>query len=132
MINKNPIYENFIAFQSFINFYYFLYPESLKFKISIGRFLAKDFGVKLEAKKEFKSGIEIGAWIAKTSKIDIVNNKSYMDKGILISIPFDYFLNKSKKNKASLNISEWVRDLAQKSNIGKDLYEIINDERCSP
>ncbi|MBN2479746.1 MAG: YjbH domain-containing protein, partial [Parachlamydiales bacterium] len=61
--NTNPTYENFIGFQYFLDLYYDYKPYMLRFKTSVGQFLAKDFGVKFEIFKFFKSGVKISSWI---------------------------------------------------------------------
>ncbi|MBN2479875.1 MAG: YjbH domain-containing protein, partial [Parachlamydiales bacterium] len=63
---------------------------------------------------------------------DIVNRKKYFDKGVSFSIPFDFFMNKSFKSKISFKLSEWLRDVGQKAETGKELFEIVDEERYFP
>jgi hypothetical protein len=104
----------------------------LTFKTSLGQFLAKDKGLKLEIVRYFKSGFEVSTWITFTNKFDKVNNKRYFDKGFAVSVPLDIFLNKSSKKRIVFKISEWLRDVGAKARNGKDLYPIIHDERYFP
>ncbi len=124
-------FEKFIGLQYFLNLYFDIKPLDLIFKTSIGQFLAKDKGIKLEVLKYFKSGFEISSWITFTNKIDIVNSKRYFDKGFSISIPLDLFMNKSSRKRFNFKMSEWLRDVGAKSKTGKELYSIIHDERNS-
>jgi hypothetical protein len=125
-------YEKFIGLQYFFNLYYQINPLNLTFKTSLGQFLAKDKGLKLEIVRYFKSGFEVSTWITFTNKFDKVNNKRYFDKGFAVSVPLDIFLNKSSKKRIVFKISEWLRDVGAKARNGKDLYPIIHDERYFP
>jgi len=125
-------YEKFIGVQYFFNLFYEIYPLDLTFKTSLGQFLAKDKGIKLELCKYFKSGFETTFWITFTNKNDCVNNKRYFDKGFALSIPLDIFMNKTSRKRIFFNMSEWQRDVGAKAKTGKELYSIIHDERYFP
>lgn len=127
--NNREEFEKFIGFQYFMNLYFDIKPLDLTFKTSIGQFLAKDKGIKLELLKHFKSGFELSTWITFTDKIDIVNNKRYFDKGFSIRVPIDLFMNKSSRKRFNFKMSEWLRDVGAKSQTGKELFSIIHDER---
>ncbi|HEU64881.1 MAG TPA: hypothetical protein ENH96_05815 [Chlamydiae bacterium] len=127
--NNKEEFEKYIGFQYFLNLYFDVKPLDLTLKTSIGQFLAKDKGIKLELLKYFKSGFEISTWITFTDKVDIVNSKRYFDKGFSIRLPLDLFMNKSSRKRFNFKMSEWLRDVGAKSQTGKELYMIIHDER---
>jgi hypothetical protein len=98
-----------------------------------GRFLAKDNGVRLEFKRRFPSGMEIGAWYAKTSAKDITNpgtpSSPYNDKGVFLSVPLNIMLPFDSQNTASVALSPWTRDVGQMVASPGDLYDMIEQPR---
>ena len=98
-----------------------------------GRFLAKDEGVRLEFKRRFRSGVEVGAWFTKTNGKDITSpgtpSDPYNDKGIFLSIPLNIMLPSDTQALAGFAISPWTRDVGQMVASPGDLYELFEDPR---
>lgn len=98
-----------------------------------GRFLAKDEGVRLEFKRRFRSGVEIGAWFTKTNGKDITSPGTpadpYNDKGIFLSIPLNIMLPSDTQALAGFTLSPWTRDVGQMVGSPGDLYELFEDPR---
>ncbi len=98
-----------------------------------GRFLAKDEGVRLEFKRRFRSGVEIGAWFTKTNGKDITTPGSpadpYNDKGIFLSVPLNIMLPSDTQALAGFALSPWTRDVGQMVGSPGDLYELFEDPR---
>lgn len=98
-----------------------------------GRFLAKDTGVRLEFKRRFRSGIEVGAWYTKTNGNDITSPGTlaapYHDKGIFMSIPLASMLPMDSQASAGFVLAPWTRDVGQMVASPGDLYEMIEQPR---
>ena len=98
-----------------------------------GRFLAKDEGVRLEFKRRFRSGVEIGAWYTKTNGKDITSpgtpSDPYNDKGIFLSIPLNIMLPSDTQAVAGFALSPWTRDVGQMVASPGDLYDLFEDPR---
>ena len=98
-----------------------------------GRFLAKDNGVRLEFKRRFPSGVEIGAWYTKTSGKDITNpgtpSNPYNDKGIFLSVPLNIMLPSDTQATAGVALSPWTRDVGQMVASPGDLYDLVEQPR---
>lgn len=98
-----------------------------------GRFLAKDDGVRLEFKRRFRSGVEVGAWFTKTNGKDITSPGTpanpYNDKGVFLSIPLNIMLPSDTQAVAGFSISPWTRDVGQMVASPGDLYELFEDPR---
>jgi hypothetical protein len=124
-----PKYIHFIGLQYFLDIYYQYKPWMLDFTIMVGQFLAKDKGARFEIAKEYKSGSKFSIWYTVTNGGDIVNFKTYYDKGIAFSIPLDFFLKKSSKSMLGYAMSAWLRDVGAQALTGKKLYETIHEER---
>jgi membrane-associated phospholipid phosphatase len=98
-----------------------------------GRFLARDNGVRMEFKRRFLSGVEIGAWYAKTSGKDITNpgtpSNPYNDKGVFLSVPLNIMLPSDSQAAASIALSPWTRDVGQMVASPGDLYDLVEQPR---
>ena len=122
---RDTIHEHFIGTQYFLDLYYNFKPLDLEFKFSLGQFLAKDKGIKIEMGKNFKSGLTISFWYTFTTAVDYVNGSRYFDKGLCFSFPLDILLNKSSKKRVGYCMSAWLRDIGAKSRTGKDLFPLL-------
>jgi len=95
----------------------------------IGRFLAKDNGVRFEVKRMFRSGVEVGGWYTVTNGNDITGPGSpgdpYYDKGIFLSVPLASMLTKDTQQRASLAIVDFTRDVGQMVESPGDLYRLF-------
>lgn len=98
-----------------------------------GRFLAKDEGVRLEFKRRFRSGVEIGAWFTKTNGKDITSpgkpSDPYNDKGIFLSVPLNIMLPSDSQATAGFALAPWTRDVGQMVGSPGDLYDIFENPR---
>lgn len=95
----------------------------------MGQFLAKDDGVRLELKRRFRSGIEIGAWYTWTNGDDITTPGSpgspYHDKGVFLIVPLNSMLTKDTQATSSLSLAPWTRDVGQMVVSPGDLYDLF-------
>lgn len=109
-------------------------PHDITATARVGRFLAKDTGVRLEFKRRFQSGIEIGAWYTHTNGNDITTPgtpaKPYQDRGVFLSIPLNSMLPMDTQANAGFAISPWTRDVGQMVASPGDLYDLIERPRA--
>jgi membrane-associated phospholipid phosphatase len=108
-------------------------PYDITATARAGRFLARDEGVRLEFKRRFQSGVEIGAWYTKTNGKDITNpgtpGNPYNDKGIFLSIPLNIMLPVDTQTTAGIGLSPWTRDVGQMVASPGDLYDMVEQPR---
>lgn len=108
-------------------------PYDITATVRAGRFLARDEGARLEFKRRFASGVEIGAWYTKTNGKDITNPGTsanpYNDKGVFLSIPLNIMLPFDSQSVASIGISPWTRDVGQMVVSPGDLYDLVERPR---
>lgn len=108
-------------------------PYDITVTARAGRFLAKDNGVRMEFKRRFPSGVEIGAWYAKTSGKDITNPGTpanpYNDKGVFLSVPLNIMLPADTQATAGIGLSPWTRDVGQMVASPGDLYDLVEQPR---
>lgn len=117
------------ALQYFLEFYYDYYPLKADVRISVGQFLARDKGIKIETGKDFCNGFRLYFWYTLTNGEDVVNGSRYYDKGFGFSIPLDFFTHKSSKDYVGYSMSAWLRDVGARAWTGKRLHSIIYQER---
>jgi membrane-associated phospholipid phosphatase len=108
-------------------------PYDVTATARVGRFLARDEGVRLEFKRRFASGVEIGAWYTKTNGKDITNpgtpTNPYNDKGVFLSVPLNVMLPFDSQTSAGVGISPWTRDVGQMVATPGDLYDLVEQPR---
>ena len=101
--------------------------------VRAGRFLARDEGVRLELKRQFRSGIEFGGWYTWTNGNDVTPPGSpgdpYHDKGVFVSIPLRAMLTRDSRARAGVSLAPWTRDVGQMVRPPVDLYLLLEDSR---
>ena len=97
--------------------------------VRAGRFLAKDEGVRLELKRRFASGFEVGAWYTYTNGNDITSpgtpEKPYYDKGVFLAMPLETLLTHDTQSIAAISLAPWTRDVGQMVVSPGDLARIV-------
>lgn len=129
LTEEGPIYLPYTGLQYFADFYYQYWPLNLDFKVSIGQFLARDKGIRIDGGRTFSSGLRVGLWYTLTNAEDVVNGGRYYDKGFSITMPLDLFLAKSSRTRIGYSMSAWLRDCGAISATGKSLYPTLFWER---
>jgi membrane-associated phospholipid phosphatase len=93
-----------------------------------GRFLARDEGVRMELKRRFNSGFEVGAWYTVTNGNDITSpgtpDSPYYDKGIFMQVALNTLLTKDTRATANFSLAPWTRDVGQMVQSPGDLARI--------
>ena len=109
-------------------------PHDITVTARAGRFLAKDTGVRVEFKRRFQSGIEVGAWYTHTNGNDITSpgtpSKPYQDRGIFLSVPLNSMLPMDTQSTAGFAIAPWTRDVGQMVASPGDLYDMFERPRA--
>lgn len=124
-----PSYRKFTGSQYFLNMYYRWYQAELDFKVSVGKFLANDYGMRMQVSRFFKSGLRVYMWYTITNGNDHINGELYYDKGVGFSMPLDIFYTYSDRERWGYGMSAWLRDVGVQAATGLDLYEMISEER---
>ncbi len=122
-------HKRFLGSQYFLNLYYDWKEARLDFKVTAGKFLANDWGVRNEISHYFPSGLRMTVWYTWTSAHDKINGQTYFDKGVAFSLPFDIFYTYSERSRWNYGMSAWLRDVGVQALTGLELYELINEQR---
>ena len=108
-------------------------PYDITATARAGRFLAKDKGVRVEFKRRFRSGVELGVWYTKTNGNDITSpgkpSDPYNDKGVFLSVPLNIMLMSDTQVNAGIALSPWTRDVGQMVASPGDLYDMLEQPR---
>ncbi|MGO2200620.1 YjbH domain-containing protein [Pseudomonas helleri] len=85
-------------------------PFDLDAAVSVGRYLARDWGTTIDISREFSNGVKFGGWVTRTNVSSEEFGEGSFDKGIYISIPFDEMMSVSTMSRASIAWAPLTRD----------------------
>ena len=85
-------------------------PFDLDGAVSIGRYLARDWGATIDISREFTNGVKFGGWVTRTTASAEEFGEGSFDKGIYISIPFDEMMSVSTRGRANIVWAPLTRD----------------------
>lgn len=97
-------------------------PGDVQAAVSVGRYLARDWGSTVDLSREFKNGVRFGAWVTLTTASKADYGEGSFDKGIYISIPFDEFMSTSTMRRANIVWSPLTRDGGARLNRAYSLH----------
>lgn len=96
------------------------------FKISGGRYLAKDSGITIDMSRKFKTGFRVGAFFSLTDISDEEFGEGSFDKGFYFNIPIQSFFTNYRPGLTSFGLRPLTRDGAAKLTVGHDLYGVTD------
>jgi len=82
----------------------------LDFAVHVGRYLAKDRGYTVEARRTFDSGFSIGGFFTRTNVSAEDFGEGSFDKGLFFRIPFNGFLPGNSRGAFSTVLRSLERD----------------------
>lgn len=96
-------------------------------KLSVGRYLAGDWGGTIDLSRRFRNGVRIGAWATFTNVSAQRFGEGSFDKGIYLSIPFDLLLPRSTRQDADIVWQPLLRDGGARLDRAYRLYDLTGD-----
>ena len=106
---------------------YYDFQNGFHGQVDLGRYLAGDWGGTLALDREFENGWRVGAYATLTDvPFDDFGEGSF-DKGIRITIPFDWFLGTPTRRQVSNTLASLTRDGGARLNVEGRLYETVRD-----
>ena len=106
--------------------YYVNKKYDISSRISVGRYLAKDWGTTIDISRQFNNGIRIGATATFTNMSDSDFGRGNFDKGIYMTIPFDFFWFKQSREKATFKFRRLGKNGGQKLDHNTDLFDLMS------
>jgi len=124
-------FQDYDTFTGFVSYYRDIPFYDMRFKVSAGRFLAKDVGAHFDISRRFKTGARVGGIVALTDcDSDCVGEGSF-NKWIYFELPMDLFYTQSTtRAKTGYSWSPLTKDAAAKVE-PSGLYNVMmsaNDE----
>jgi len=99
---------------------------NILFKLSGGRYLAKDSGITIDMSRKFKTGFRVGAFFSLTDISDEEFGEGSFDKGFYFNIPIQSFFTNYRPGLTSFGLRPLTRDGAAKLTVGHDLYGVTD------
>lgn len=101
-------------------------PFDLDAAVSVGRYLARDWGTTVDISREFTNGVKFGGWVTRTTASKEEFGEGSFDKGIYISIPFDEMMAVSTMSRANMTWAPLTRDGGAMLHRQYSLYTMTN------
>lgn len=95
--------------------------------LSAGRYLAKDWGATLAVSRAFDNGVTMGAYATKTDVSSKDFGEGSFDKGIYVSVPFDFLLPRSTRARANFAWNPLYRDGGARLARSYGLYQMTSE-----
>ena len=92
-----------------------------------GRYLAGDWGATLSVKRRFANGWEFGGFFTLTEVPFAQFGEGSFDKGLFLTIPFNWFLPYESRSEFTTVLRPLTRDGGQRVAIANRLYPIVED-----
>jgi len=105
-------------------------PFDAQAAVSVGRYLARDWGTTVDLSREFRNGVRFGGWVTLTTATKEQYGEGSFDKGIYISIPFDELMSVSTMRRANIVWAPLTRDGGARLNRAYSLHS-MTDSRDS-
>jgi hypothetical protein len=105
-------------------------PFEAQAAVSVGRYLARDWGTTIDLSREFRNGVRFGGWVTLTTATKEEYGEGSFDKGIYISIPFDELMSVSTMRRANIVWAPLTRDGGARLNRSYSLHT-MTDSRDS-
>ncbi|PYY72546.1 hypothetical protein CRX42_00480 [Pseudomonas jessenii] len=105
-------------------------PFEAQAAVSVGRYLARDWGTTIDLSREFRNGVRFGGWVTLTTATKDEYGEGSFDKGIYISIPFDELMSMSTMRRANIVWAPLTRDGGARLNRSYSLHS-MTDSRDS-
>jgi len=116
--------RHYQAITGHITAYYALPWHDVRLAVSAGQYLAGDKGITFELFRRFSTGVQIGAWFSLTNVSAKNFGEGSFDKGIRITIPFEWAAPFATQTGFDFPLRSIQRDGGQKLNGDTVLYGI--------
>lgn len=109
--------------------FYYIWGEERRVvtALSAGRYLAKDWGATLSVARAFDNGVTMGAYATKTDVSSKDFGEGSFDKGIYVSVPFDFLLPRSTRARANFAWNPLYRDGGARLARSYGLYQMTSE-----
>jgi hypothetical protein len=93
----------------------------------VGKFLAGDVGATFALDREYENGWKVGGYFTLTDMPFDDFGEGSFDKGIRITIPYDYFIGTPSRKSVSTTVQSLTRDGGATLDVEGRLYDVVRD-----
>jgi hypothetical protein len=101
--------------------------QGISAQLDAGRYLAGDWGGTITLKRRFANGWEVGGFATFTEVPFDEFGEGSFDKGLFLTIPFNWFLPYESRSEFTALIRPLSRDGGQRLVVENRLYPIVED-----
>jgi hypothetical protein len=95
--------------------------------LGVGKYLAGDMGATFSLDREYQNGWKIGGYFTLTDMSFDNFGEGSFDKGIRITIPYDYFIGTPSRDSVSTTVQSLTRDGGATLDVQGRLYDVVRD-----
>lgn len=106
---------------------YYDFGKGFQAQLDVGRYLAGDWGATFALDREFENGWKIGGYFTLTDMPFEQFGEGSFDKGIKITIPYDYFVGSPSRKEVNTTLQSLNRDGGARLLVEGRLYETVRD-----
>ena len=128
---RQRAFDQGLAFRTYtvntghLSAYWDLGGRGVQAKVSMGRYLAGDWGATLDLSRRFGNGVAMGFWATKTNMPVAQFGEGSFDKGFYVNIPFDALLPNSTPGTARVVWNPLTRDGGARLNRRYALHDLL-------
>lgn len=100
-------------------------------QLDVGRYLAGDWGATVTLIREFENGWKVGGYFTLTDMPFDEFGEGSFDKGILVTIPYDYFVGTPSRKTTSTTLQSLSRDGGARLRVKDRLYDQVRGGQLS-
>ena len=104
---------------------YYDFEQGFSAQLDAGRYLAGDYGATFSLTREFGNGWRMGGYFTLTNVPFEDFGEGSFDKGIFITIPFDWAAGRPSQQISRVNIVPITRDGGARLRLKDRLYDIV-------
>ncbi len=98
-------------------------------QVDVGRYLAGDYGATFGLERVFANGWKVGAFATFTDASSEDFGEGSFDKGITMTVPFDWLLGRSARIKENIVLRPLTRDGGARLEVPGRLFDLTEDGR---
>ncbi len=108
---------------------YYMFDNGINAELDVGRFLAGDYGARIVVDRQFANGWKVGAFATFTDASFEEFGEGSFDKGIIVEIPFGWFLGKPTQQTSRVVLRPLLRNGGAGLDLDGRLYDTMRDYR---
>lgn len=106
---------------------YYAFDSGYHAQVDVGRYLAGDYGATVSLNREFGNGWKLGVYATATNVSADEFGEGSFDKGITMTIPFQWATGNSTRNTSDFVLRSLARDGGARLDVDGRLYDTVRD-----